>query len=261
MNSRVAQSASLYSMSSGSSCVSGVSNTSSCSDNSTTSGLSSVSSAGSHHKHNSSCPSGCLGAIPRNPTYQNRPTKGRERAPELLMRSRLPTIKEFRSPARRLPTPSPVHVSNPRLRYGTYTGKSTSPTDIIPLLVAEASSTAPPVVAKSLGVGSKVAPIRAKSPISGKSVSVKSKADLPAPSTSKSTTPSASSTAPGSLSDDLKRQEVLKKEEKARLKAEKEMKKEEKRIAKEEERLAKMLAKEEKKRRKKEGSMAKGFFG
>ncbi|XP_059622354.1 uncharacterized protein LOC132265632 [Phlebotomus argentipes] len=251
MNSRVAQSASLYSMSSGSSCVSGVSNTSSCSENSTNSGLSSTSSASSLHKHNGSCPSGCLGAIPRNPAYLNRPSK--ERVSEIMLRSRLPTIKEFRSPARRLPTPSPVHATNPRLRYGTYTGKSSSPTDIIPLLVADASSSAPPGGAKSLGVGSKVAPIRAKSPMSGKSVSVKSKSDLPAPSTSK-TAPAVVAAAASASRED-------KKEEKARLKAEKEMRKEEKRIAKEEERLAKMLAKEEKKRRKKEASAAKSFFG
>ncbi|XP_055703535.1 uncharacterized protein LOC129802023 [Phlebotomus papatasi] len=111
---RVAQSASLYSMSStGSSCLSGVSSTSSSSENS-------ASSAISLHRHNNSCPSGCLGAIPRNPAYLNRQTKvnatGKERVSDIMIHSRLPTIKEFRSPARRLPTPSPVHTTSARLR-------------------------------------------------------------------------------------------------------------------------------------------------
>ncbi|GAB0093980.1 hypothetical protein DMENIID0001_091780 [Sergentomyia squamirostris] len=266
MNSRVAQSASLYSMSSGSSCLSGVSNTSTCSDNSTTSGMSSASSAGSWtHKHHSGCASGCLGAIPRNPAYLNRCKGGdKERPVEYPMRSRLPTIKEFRSPARRLPTPSPVHTSNPRLKYATYTGKSNSPTDMIALLAKE-SSAGREIASKPLiggGVGSKVAPMRSKSPI-GKSVSVKSKSAESSLSVPPSNSTINSNTAPTTAAtcDVMVDAKFMKKEEKARLKAEKEMRKEEKRLAKEEERLAKMLAKEEKRRRKKDASFAKSFFG
>lgn len=56
--------------------VSNVSNSSNTSATSGTSGMSSASSAsstsgsvGHHHKHSGSCSTGCLGAIPRNPSY------------------------------------------------------------------------------------------------------------------------------------------------------------------------------------------------
>ncbi|XP_063703966.1 uncharacterized protein LOC134833544 [Culicoides brevitarsis] len=82
VDGRVTQSASLFSMSSGSSCTSGMSNATSCSATSATSGTSGVSSTSSAssisgppnpnphpHKHSGSCSTGCLGAIPRNPSY------------------------------------------------------------------------------------------------------------------------------------------------------------------------------------------------
>lgn len=148
---RVAQSSSLYSVSSGSSTLSGVSSTSNMSSQSSVSRVSSAISAASsstthHHsaKHpngHNSCPYGCSGAIPRKPlntinqnqnhqllatsptmekrlsmigstnTYPGRRSKSRI----LDLQNRLPPIKEFRSPAK-VPHPSPVHISNPRFR-------------------------------------------------------------------------------------------------------------------------------------------------
>lgn len=148
---RVAQSSSLYSMSSGSSTLSGVSSTSNMSSQSNASRASSAISAASsssshhhsgkyHHGH-STCKSGCLGAIPRKPLNTNNqnhqqpatsPTMekrlsmsmvgstntypGRRSKSRILdLQNRLPPIKEFRSPAK-VPHPSPVHISNPRFR-------------------------------------------------------------------------------------------------------------------------------------------------
>lgn len=122
-------------MSSGSSCMSNVSNNSNLSGTSSKSGMSSVSSStnssgsdqiihnhllnqqqrGHNHKNHESCSSvGCLGAIPRNPILrQNSIYHSKLRYPD--MPNRLPPIKEFRSPAK-IPTPSPVHASNPKFR-------------------------------------------------------------------------------------------------------------------------------------------------
>ncbi|XP_065369276.1 uncharacterized protein DDB_G0271670 [Calliphora vicina] len=106
---------------------------------------------GHAHSHHSGCPTGCSGAIPRKPlkslsnssssgscssagsnyistpfapssthTYPGRRhTKGRI----VDLQNRLPPIKEFRSPAK-VPHPSPVHISNPRFRYNSYTKPS-----------------------------------------------------------------------------------------------------------------------------------------
>ncbi|KNC33390.1 hypothetical protein FF38_09858 [Lucilia cuprina] len=106
---------------------------------------------GHSHSHHSGCPTGCSGAIPRKPlkslsnssssgscssagsnfnsspftpssthTYPGRRhTKGRI----VDLQNRLPPIKEFRSPAK-VPHPSPVHISNPRFRYASYTKPS-----------------------------------------------------------------------------------------------------------------------------------------
>ncbi|KAH8402042.1 hypothetical protein KR009_009373 [Drosophila setifemur] len=66
---------------------------------------------------------------------------GRRHVKNRLMdiHNRLPPIKEFRSPAK-VPHPSPVHVSNPRFRYSTYTKSSTH--ELAPLL-REAGSPPP----------------------------------------------------------------------------------------------------------------------
>ncbi|XP_052838850.1 uncharacterized protein LOC128254081 [Drosophila gunungcola] len=58
---------------------------------------------------------------------------GRRHVKNRLMdiQNRLPPIKEFRSPAK-VPHPSPVHVSNPRFRYSTYTKSSAH--ELAPLL-------------------------------------------------------------------------------------------------------------------------------
>ncbi|XP_075167292.1 uncharacterized protein LOC142239395 [Haematobia irritans] len=102
------------------------------------------------HSHHSGCPTGCSGAVPRKPlkslsnssssgscsssgsnsynhyaapsthTYPGRRhTKGKL----VELQNRLPPIKEFRSPAK-VPHPSPVHISNPRFRYASYTKTS-----------------------------------------------------------------------------------------------------------------------------------------
>ncbi|XP_054737927.1 uncharacterized protein LOC129244332 [Anastrepha obliqua] len=107
------------------------------------------------HSHSGGCPAGCSGAIPRKPlnslsnssssgssisscssfppathTYPGRRhTKGRLTD----LQNRLPPIKEFRSPAK-VPHPSPVHISNPRFRYASYTKSSSSAHEIAPLL-------------------------------------------------------------------------------------------------------------------------------
>ncbi|XP_049307871.1 homeobox protein 2 isoform X1 [Bactrocera dorsalis] len=107
------------------------------------------------HSHSGGCPAGCSGAIPRKPlnslsnssssgssisscssfppathTYPGRRyTKGRLTD----LQNRLPPIKEFRSPAK-VPHPSPVHISNPRFRYSSYTKSSSSAHEIAPLL-------------------------------------------------------------------------------------------------------------------------------
>ncbi|XP_036225107.2 micronuclear linker histone polyprotein isoform X1 [Bactrocera oleae] len=107
------------------------------------------------HSHSGGCPAGCSGAIPRKPlnslsnssssgssisscssfppvthTYPGRRyTKGRLTD----LQNRLPPIKEFRSPAK-VPHPSPVHISNPRFRYSSYTKSSSSAHEITPLL-------------------------------------------------------------------------------------------------------------------------------
>ncbi|KAH8284646.1 hypothetical protein KR018_009500 [Drosophila ironensis] len=136
---------------------------------------------GSHHSHHGGCPSGCSGAVPRKPLHtltnctastsasasassssgsgssggggvvsagisgMMTPTHtypGRRHVKHRLMdvHNRLPPIKEFRSPAK-VPHPSPVHVSNPRFRYSTYTKSSAH--ELAPLL-RESGSPPPP---------------------------------------------------------------------------------------------------------------------
>ncbi|XP_055590795.1 uncharacterized protein LOC129742875 [Uranotaenia lowii] len=305
-DARVAQSASLYSMSSGSSCMSGISNISSCSGTSGTSGMSSTSSAtsgdcgphshhhgtGHSHKHNGSCSSGCLGAIPRNPSYQLHHKKGqyysKNRIPE--MPNRLPPIIEFKSPTRHR-TPSPANPGA-RFKYYTQPGKPASPAgnqivESIPLISIEKTPRSPAGPGK-LGLSPKIAPSACRSPINktnmatGKPVTTSLMTAVATGSTSKShrVISAASGSGPGSSLGsgsmgkfsnsagsiggigskqdekyDNKKNETIekkKKEDKQKMKAEKEARKEEKRIAKEEEKLAKMLAKEEKKRGKKE---------
>ncbi|KAH8328884.1 hypothetical protein KR074_009033 [Drosophila pseudoananassae] len=67
---------------------------------------------------------------------------GRRHVKNRLMdiHNRLPPIKEFRSPAK-VPHPSPVHVSNPKFRYSTYTKSSAH--ELAPLL-RESGSPPPP---------------------------------------------------------------------------------------------------------------------
>ncbi|XP_058836598.1 dual specificity protein kinase pyk3 [Topomyia yanbarensis] len=293
---RVTQSASLYSMSSGSSCMSGISNLSNCSG---TSGMSSSSSnsgigdphqhhhthsnLGHHHKHsNGTCSSGCLGAIPRNPSYQHHHKKGlyysKNRFPE--MPNRLPPIIEFKSPTRHR-TPSPANPGA-RFKYYTQPGKpANAVVESIPLLSIEKPSKPGP---SKLGLNGKIAPTASKSPINktnmatGKPVTTSLITAIGTPpkarvvsaaSTSHSSSVCSSiksnnfsnnsnnnsSTIKQDEKYDNKKNETIekkKKEEKLKLKAEKDARKEEKRIAKEEEKLAKMLAKEEKKRGKRE---------
>ncbi|XP_037915859.1 myotubularin-related protein DDB_G0290005 isoform X3 [Hermetia illucens] len=199
---RVAQSSSLYSMSSGSSSFSGTSNNTSCSATSsistgaesTSTGSTSSSSASSsaHHPHHllnnkshhhPTCANGCLGAIPRKPILMNGSTTntypgrryGKGRIADL--QNRLPPIKEFKSPAK-VPTPSPVHFGNPRLRsYASYTKPSGSQ-EATPLLKdpspsrpAHSKSNSAPVKSqsssssKTAGLTSKVGPLNSKLPI------------------------------------------------------------------------------------------------
>ncbi|XP_034650374.1 atrophin-1 [Drosophila subobscura] len=127
------------------------------------------------HSHHGGCPSGCSGAVPRKPlsqTLSNSTTStsasassssgsgssggsggsgsmtpmhtypGRRHVKNRLLdiQNRLPPIKEFRSPAK-VPHPSPVHVSNPRFRYASYTKSSTH--ELAPLLREGGSPPAP----------------------------------------------------------------------------------------------------------------------
>ncbi|KAJ6646021.1 hypothetical protein Bhyg_01230 [Pseudolycoriella hygida] len=247
---RVAQSSSLYSMSSGSSCISGNSSISNSSNSSTQSGVSSVSSktnaTDNVHRHHGSCSSGCMGAIPRNSQYGNKryghhQSKGRLSE----LQNRLPPIKEFRSPTKE-PMPSPAHLSNPKLRFASYTQKSTTANENISLLGEGVTKLVPP----KPGISSKVAPMNSKSPINTMNM-VGSKMDHPIPSTSRGLLLLGKS---DERADNRKNEntEKRKKEEKLKQKAEKDARKEEKRQAKEDERLAKLLAKEEKKKGKRE---------
>nr|XP_036669055.1 formin-like protein 8 isoform X1 [Drosophila suzukii]XP_036669056.1 formin-like protein 8 isoform X1 [Drosophila suzukii]XP_036669057.1 formin-like protein 8 isoform X1 [Drosophila suzukii]XP_036669058.1 formin-like protein 8 isoform X1 [Drosophila suzukii] len=129
-----------------------------------------------HSHHGGGCPIGCSGAVPRKPLHtltnscstpvsgssssgsggglggngsgasgMMTPTHtypGRRHVKNRLMdiQNRLPPIKEFRSPAK-VPHPSPVHVSNPRFRYSTYTKSSAH--ELAPLL-REPGSSPPP---------------------------------------------------------------------------------------------------------------------
>ncbi|XP_043644069.1 mucin-5AC [Drosophila teissieri] len=132
---------------------------------------------GTSHSHHGGCPIGCSGAVPRKPLHtltnssstpisgssssgsggggvggngsvasgMMTPTHtypGRRHVKNRLMdiQNRLPPIKEFRSPAK-VPHPSPVHVSNPRFRYSTYTKSSAH--ELAPLL-RESGSSPPP---------------------------------------------------------------------------------------------------------------------
>ncbi|KAH8291287.1 hypothetical protein KR054_010364 [Drosophila jambulina] len=81
--------------------------------------------------------SGISGMMTPTHTYP-----GRRHVKNRLMdiQNRLPPIKEFRSPAK-VPHPSPVHVSNPRFRYSTYTKSSAH--ELAPLL-RESGSPPPP---------------------------------------------------------------------------------------------------------------------
>ncbi|KAL9918368.1 uncharacterized protein ACN427_000729 isoform 2-T3 [Glossina fuscipes fuscipes] len=111
------------------------------------------------HSHHSSCPTGCSGAVPRKPlksastssssgscssssnshiqhnfiaaTTHTYPGRRHNKGRLMDLQNRLPPIKEFRSPAK-VPHPSPVHISNPKFRYASYTkslsgGKSKEP--------------------------------------------------------------------------------------------------------------------------------------
>ncbi|XP_023163385.1 serine/arginine repetitive matrix protein 1 isoform X2 [Drosophila hydei] len=139
------------------------------------SGSSSCSSVGSlsprdsgvHHSHHGGCPSGCSGAVPRKPLHtlsnsastsssssssgsgsgcmtptptHTYPGRRHVKSRMLDLQNRLPPIKEFRSPAK-VPHPSPVHVSNPRFRYASYTKSSGH--ELAPLL-RESTSPPPP---------------------------------------------------------------------------------------------------------------------
>ncbi|XP_017960241.1 serine/arginine repetitive matrix protein 1 isoform X2 [Drosophila navojoa] len=141
------------------------------------SGSSSCSSVGSlsprdsaaHHSHHGGCPSGCSGAVPRKPLHtlsnsastsssssssgsgsgsgcmtptptHTYPGRRHVKSRMLDLQNRLPPIKEFRSPAK-VPHPSPVHVSNPRFRYASYTKSSGH--QLAPLL-RESTSPPPP---------------------------------------------------------------------------------------------------------------------
>ncbi|EDV98482.1 GH23145 [Drosophila grimshawi] len=122
---------------------------------------------GIHHSHHGGCPSGCSGAVPRKPlsTLSNSasssssssgsgcgsgamtptpthtyPGRRHVKSRMLDLQNRLPPIKEFRSPAK-VPHPSPVHVSNPRFRYASYTKSSSH--ELAPLL-RESISPPPP---------------------------------------------------------------------------------------------------------------------
>ncbi|XP_064535934.1 midnolin homolog isoform X1 [Drosophila montana] len=123
---------------------------------------------GTHHSHHGGCPSGCSGAVPRKPLHtlsnsastssssssgigsgsgsgcmtptptHTYPGRRHVKSRMLDLQNRLPPIKEFRSPAK-VPHPSPVHVSNPRFRYASYTKSSGH--EMAPLL---RESTSPP---------------------------------------------------------------------------------------------------------------------
>ncbi|ALC42104.1 CG8910 [Drosophila busckii] len=128
-----------------------------------------------HSHHHGGCPSGCSGAVPRKPLHTLSQTAsasscssssssssgggsgsgamtplpmpthtypGRRHIKSRLLdlQNRLPPIKEFRSPAK-VPHPSPVHVSNPRFRYASYTKSSGH--ELAPLL-RESASPPPP---------------------------------------------------------------------------------------------------------------------
>ncbi|XP_037941504.1 probable serine/threonine-protein kinase DDB_G0272282 [Teleopsis dalmanni] len=392
-NGRVAQSSSLYSMSStGSSTMSGVSHMSAFSKTSSiSSGLcspaspispsansytqtatvlnnhlappilnmshSSSSPSGSSggslsprefhhvHSHHAGCPSGCSGAVPRKPLHSlsnssssgscssagscisfppptntypgRRHTKGRL----VDLQNRLPPIKEFRSPAK-VPHPSPVHISNPRFRYASYTKSATNAHETAPLLREPPSPPRRPMniqISSSLSTlgppplkagGAKISPMTSKNALpknayvvgkdkkgnanaksignsnklslstnsnnnnnsnnniggkkilhdqnanaaTVKSTATNSKAHTQHSSSSTRSFPLFSSNNHKEKADNKKNETVerKKKEEKLKLKAEKEARKEEKRLAKEEERLAKIIAKEEKKKGKKE---------
>ncbi|XP_068146324.1 rho GTPase-activating protein gacO [Drosophila tropicalis] len=121
-----------------------------------------------HHSHHGGCPSGCSGAVPRKPMHtlnnsinhnsssssgssngsaggmngmnsgsmtpnpiHTYPGRRHVKSRILDLQNRLPPIKEFRSPAK-VPHPSPVHVSNPRFRYASYTKSSVH--ELAPLL-------------------------------------------------------------------------------------------------------------------------------
>ncbi|XP_032585723.1 midnolin homolog isoform X2 [Drosophila mojavensis] len=136
------------------------------------SGSSSCSSVGSL-SHHGGCPSGCSGAVPRKPLHtlsnsastsssssssgcgsgsgsgsgcmtptptHTYPGRRHVKSRMLDLQNRLPPIKEFRSPAK-VPHPSPVHVSNPRFRYASYTKSSGH--ELAPLL-RESTSPPPP---------------------------------------------------------------------------------------------------------------------
>ncbi|KAM8712273.1 hypothetical protein ACLKA7_012745 [Drosophila subpalustris] len=131
---------------------------------------------GVHHSHHGGCPSGCSGAVPRKPLHMlsnsastsssssssgcgsgsgsgsgsgamtpmmpthTYPGRRHVKSRLLDLQNRLPPIKEFRSPAK-VPHPSPVHVSNPRFRYASYTKSSGH--ELAPLL-RESTSPPPP---------------------------------------------------------------------------------------------------------------------
>ncbi|XP_034106635.1 protein dissatisfaction [Drosophila albomicans] len=130
---------------------------------------------GAHHSHHGGCPSGCSGAVPRKPLHMlsnstsasastsssssssgsgsgsgsgamtplpthTYPGRRHVKSRLLDLQNRLPPIKEFRSPAK-VPHPSPVHVSNPRFRYASYTKSSGH--ELAPLL-RESASPPPP---------------------------------------------------------------------------------------------------------------------
>uniref|UniRef100_A0A1A9WK49 RING-type domain-containing protein n=1 Tax=Glossina brevipalpis TaxID=37001 RepID=A0A1A9WK49_9MUSC len=151
------------------------------------------------HSHHSGCPSGCSGAIPRKPlkssstssssgscssssnghiqhnfiaaTTHTYPGRRHNKGRLMDLQNRLPPIKEFRSPAK-VPHPSPVHISNPRFRYASYTKSlsgsnnkepSSPPKRPMNIHISASLNTLDPPPLKA--GGSKISPLLGKHPI------------------------------------------------------------------------------------------------
>ncbi|XP_061398698.1 uncharacterized protein LOC133334419 [Musca vetustissima] len=171
------------------------------------------------HSHHSGCPSGCSGAVPRKPlkslsnssssgscssssgstslnqyvapsthTYPGRRhTKGKL----VELQNRLPPIKEFRSPAK-VPHPSPVHISNPRFRYASYTKTShdnasnkeppSPPKRPMNIHISASHNTLAPPPLKA-GANGKISPLATKHQLSKSAYSVSQSKDKKSSST------------------------------------------------------------------------------